>query len=267
MPHALSFNAFNASPLFDTAVPLPEQIDAAGAAGFDLMGIDGGSIARFEAEGGNAATVAAHLAQAGLGCGAITGAGLLGAGPQSSDGLAHAATWAAALGAPFIQVNFGASGSVAEAALEEACRIVAEIAPGVKLAIEYLPFTPLARVADTVALARHVGFDRAGALIDVWHHERGPDSWEDLAAVPLEAIAYVEFDDALPLASDDLMSETLSRRTFPGEGEFDLHRFADVIRGIGYNGPISVEVLSAEWRERDLKVFARRCAESSRLFW
>jgi len=266
--HPLSFNAFNASPYFDTAVALPDQIDAAAAAGFELIGIDRGSIAAFEAEGGAPEAIVRRLAQVGLGCGAITAAGLIGAGPETNGELSHAAAWAAALGAPFIQVNFGIPpGQAAQAALDEACRTVAAVAPGVRLAIEYMPFSPLARVADTVALARGVGFDRAGVLIDVWHHERGPDSWDDLAAVPLEAIAYIEFDDALPLAGDDLMSETLSRRTFPGEGEFDLTRFASVIRGIGYEGPVSVEVLSAEWRGRDLGTFARRAAESSRPYW
>ena len=264
----LSFNAFNASPYFDTAVALPEQIDAAAGAGFELIGIDRGSIVSFEAEGGAADAIAEQLARAGLGCGAITAAGVIGAGPQTAAELAHAAAWADRLGAPFIQVNVALPpGQAAQAALDEACRTVAAIAPGVRLAIEYMPFSPLASVVETVALARHVGFDRAGALIDVWHHERGPDSWDDLAAVPLEAIAYVEFDDALPLASDDLIGETLSRRTFPGEGEFDLTRFASVIRGTGYKGPVSVEVLSAEWRGGDLGAFARHCAETSRPYW
>lgn len=268
MPHPLSFNAFNASPYFETAVALPAQIDAAAAGGFDLIGIDRGSIARFEAQGGAAEAIAAHLARVGLGCGAITGAGVIGVGPQTMGELAHAASWAHRLGAPFLQINFAMPpGEAAETALEEACQTVAAIAPSVKLAIEYMPFSPLARVADTVALARSVGFDRAGALIDVWHHERGPDTWDDLAAVPLEAIAYVEFNDALPRISDDLMSETLSRRTFPGDGEFDLTRFAGIIRGGGYRGPVSVEVLSAEWRGRDLETFARRSAKASRPYW
>ena len=136
-----------------------------------------------------------------------------------------------------------------------------------RLAIEYLPITPLARVADTVALARQVGFERAGALIDIWHHEHGPDSWDDLATVPPEAVAYVEFDDAFAVESDDLAMEMMSRRTFPGQGVLDCARFARVLSAIGVADLVSVEVLNADWRERDLAQFARECLTTSRPYW
>jgi sugar phosphate isomerase/epimerase len=258
------FNGFNASPYLGGRVSLFEQIDVAAAAGFDLIALDRYSLEAFEAQGGIASQLERRLCEAGIGCGAITAAAMLGAGEDTGAVLRRAGGWAANLGAPFIQINIGVEGSEQAAALEAACEAVDGKA---RLAIEYLPITPLARVSDTVALARGVGFDRAGVMIDIWHHERGPDAWDDLAKVAPEAVAYVEFDDALAVESDDLGAEMMSRRTFPGSGVFDCARFAQAISAIGAADVVSIEVLNAEWRVRDLGDFARQCLASSRPFW
>lgn len=261
--YPLCFNTFNHSPRLGTEVSLRTQIDAAASAGFAQLGIDGYSLDAAEAAGHGVDRVAGWLAAAGIACGTITCAGMLGVEADTSAMLARAGNRARALGAPFVQVNMGVAGDAQRALLEAACTAVGD---GVRLAIEYLPFTPLARVGDTVALARSVGFDRAGVLIDVWHHERGPDGWDDLAAVPLEAIAYVEFDDALPPIVD-LLHDTTENRTFPGDGVFDLPRFAQAIAAIGYRGMISIEVLNTAWRTRDVHEFARRAYTAGRRYW
>ena len=75
------------------------------------------------------------------------------------------------------------------------------------------------------------------------------------------------FDDAPELASDDLMYETTQRRALPGEGRFDLTRFATCLRSRGWDGPVSVEVLSAEMRSWPREVFARRVHAAARPYW
>jgi len=147
--------------------------------------------------------------------------------------------------------------------LERACDAAGR---GPRLAVEYMPMTPLNRVADAVVLVEQVGLERAGILIDVWHHVRGPDDWNDLMRTPVGAICYVEFSDALP-ASDDLASDTMNRRTFPGAGVLDLSRFVSVVRQIGFDGMISVEVLNEAWRERSIADFARQAFVSSKPYW
>ena len=258
------FNGFNASPFLGAPVPLPEQIEAAAAAGFDLVAFDRFSLERFEADGGVMSHLLRRLERSGIGCGAITAAAALGDGSDTDTALRKAAAWAESLGVALVQINVVAEPPAQAAALEVACSAVDGKA---RLAIEYLPFTPLARVGDTVELARNVGFERAGVLIDIWHHERGPDDWDALARVPPEAVAYVEFDDALPLERADLGFETLSRRTFPGDGVFDCRRFADAMRAIGAAGLISIEVLSAAWRGDDFTAFAHTCLAKSRPYW
>ncbi len=54
--------------------------------------------------------------------------------------------------------------------------------------------------------------DTAGLMIDSWHFSFGDSTWKDLASVPLEKVAYVQFADGLAPVSADLMRETMDRR-------------------------------------------------------
>jgi len=58
-----------------------------------------------------------------------------------------------------------------------------------------------------------------------------------------------------------MIRESLHRRAVPGEGVLDLDRFATTLREMGYDGIVSVEVLSVELRE-----LARRCARRPALY-
>ena len=64
-------------------------------------------------------------------------------------------------------------------------------------------------------------------LIDAWHFSFGDSTWDDLASVPLDRIAYVQFDDTLAPESDNLLADAMDRRALPGEGVLDLDRFVD----------------------------------------
>ena len=259
-------NGFNGSVFTGQKEDLRGWIDAAAAAGFAFYGPDFFTLGPWIEQGGDPAALARHMRDAGVGCGVIAAAGMLDGNPQALATLTRAADVADALGARFLQINMdGPDPATRQAALEQACEALA--GRGLKLAIEYMPTTGLNSLAETVALARHVGTDRAGAMIDIWHHTHGPDSWDDLAAAPADAIAYIELDDALPPAGGDPFVEMMDRRTFPGEGVFDVPRFLSLIAGTGYAGMVSIEVLNAAWRGKPLPDFARRCFASSAAFW
>jgi sugar phosphate isomerase/epimerase len=104
-------------------------------------------------------------------------------------------------------------------------------------------------------------------LIDTWHFFRGASTWQELSTIPLDDIAYVQFDDALASESDDLMHESIDRRTWPGEGEFDLTRFADTLTGRGWSGLVSIEVLSAELRRLDWPTYTSLAYRTTRPYW
>src|SRR5690242_4988275 len=64
---------------------------------------------------------------------------------------------------------------------------------------------------------------------------------EQLACIPLERIAYVQFDDAPAPAGGSAMTETMHRRVMPGDGTFELERFATTLLDRGWSGTVSVE--------------------------
>jgi sugar phosphate isomerase/epimerase len=63
------------------------------------------------------------------------------------------------------------------------------------------------------------------------------------------------------------MRETLQRRTLPGDGEFDLTRFCDIVRAKGYDGPVAIEIMSAPLRAEGPGAFARKAESAARRYW
>ncbi len=263
---ALCFNTFNRSPFLGVEPDLPGQIEAAAEAGFTLFGPDVFALDAWTAAGGRLDDLARRLADHGMACWEIAGI-IIGEREPTLAAAEHIAELAAVLHPQWVLTNVmeGDPRSMA-GTFDEACRVMER--GGCRPAIEYLPFTPVDSIAEARWLVDVVGTDRARILFDTWHHFRGPDSWEALEAAPLELVAYVQFDDALPMVSDDLMSETINRRTFPGLGEFDLPRYRDVMRAKGFDGVVSVEILNAEWREKgDLREFAKQAYDTTAKLW
>jgi sugar phosphate isomerase/epimerase len=140
---------------------------------------------------------------------------------------------------------------------------------GARLAIEFLPTMPTNTIAKTCDLIRRAGlpFEKVGVCLDVWHFSHGPDDWKDLEALAPAELAYVQFSDHPPLASDDLTHEMMQRRVAPGEGILDLDRFVAAVRAKGYAGPVGAEVISAPYRALGPAESARRIYEASARYW
>jgi sugar phosphate isomerase/epimerase len=264
----LCFNTFNRSAYFGVEPDLPAQIDAAGAAGFRLFGPDTFSLDAWVADGRDVNELAHMLDSRGMKCWEIAALDIT-ARETTLAAAQHVAEFAAVLRPEWILTNVGAP---IDDELCETFAIVCDVlaAVGARPAVEYLPFTPANSIATAKILVDHVGTDRARILFDTWHHFRGPDTIADLEAASVDLIAYVQFDDARPVIGDDLVAETINRRTFPGEGEFDLTAYCDRIKAKGWDGVVSVEILDEAWRDGSagsLHEFARRAYDSSARYW
>jgi len=264
----LCYETIQFSPFIDPAseADLPGQIRAAAAAGFEWIGIDAPSVAQHRARGGSLEDLAGALARANLRCLEIQP---LIVSASAADSLASAretAEIARALGAPWIQA--GLTDPPTPAVLDH-LRRAADLAreAGAHLALEYLPFTPLRTIRDVLDAIDRAGIPDARVVVDTWHFFHGPETWAELESLPIERLAYPQFDDAPELESDDWMLETTQRRVLPGEGHFDLPRFVRTLRGLGWDGPVSVELLSAEMRRWPRELFARRAHEAARAYW
>jgi sugar phosphate isomerase/epimerase len=145
--------------------------------------------------------------------------------------------------------------------------VIGEVGTG--MAVEFSPLGPVATIRDGMRIVRSAQTNaRAGLLIDSWHFCFGASTWDDLAAVALDDIAYVQFTDALePESHERLVRETLHRRALPGEGILELDRFAATLLDRGLDGLVSVEVLNAELRELPVDVLTRRLHDATAQFW
>ena len=260
----LCFNAFNRSAWFGVDPHLPDQVRAAADAGFPLFGPDAFSLANHVERGGTVDDVAQACRDAGTRVYEI--AALMVGADDAEAGAREIAEYAAVLAPDWILTNVMAP--VDDRVRDEFARCAQIIGEaGARLAVEYLPWTPVATAGAALDLVQSVPETGAKVLPDVWHHFRGTDDWDALDAIPLDAVAYVQFSDALPMASEDIVDETVSRRVFPGEGEFDLQAYCDHMRAKGFDGVVSVEVLSAAMRDMDLGVFTRRAYATAARFW
>jgi len=182
---------------------------------------------------------------------------------RHAQGLAEAAD---AVRAEWVLTTFGAP------ITRDSARAVAQFAAmfaeaGAKMAAEFSPLGSVTSIPAALMVVETAGFDRAGVLIDSWHFFRGDSTWEHLEAIPLERIAYVQFADALDPVSDDALDETINRRVMPGDGTFDLERFASTLLDRGWQGLTSVEVLNHDLRRTPVPEFARMAYEKTARYW
>ena len=140
---------------------------------------------------------------------------------------------------------------------------------GAGMAVEFTPLGAIPSISDGMEVVRAASRGgRAGLMIDSWHFCFSDDTWEDLAAVPVDDIAYLQFTDALePEYRDRMIRESLHRRALPGEGVLELDRFATTLREMGYDGIVSVEVLSAALRDLPVDVLTRRLYDTTAPYW
>lgn len=265
----LCFNTMNRSAyiLQEEDPDLPGQIDAAARAGFRFIGPDEFTISRFCREGGRVEDLAERMASAGIRTFELPALMVNTDRETTRASIASFAKIARVLKPDFIQLNLDSM--VDDGVLDDLRRagdVFGELGAG--LAIEYLPWLPEVKdIRSTCAVLDRAGIKGAGVLVDTWHFTHSNDTWADLEALPLDRIAYLQFDDHPALEGEDLVMETVMRRVMPGEGVFELERFSELLRSKGYEGVVSCEILSAETRNMALDEFAQRVFDTSRQYW
>lgn len=108
------------------------------------------------------------------------------------------------------------------------------------------------------------GADNGGLVLDFWHLGKLGIPARRLREIPLRYLSYVEISDGMVADMPDPVEETTKHRCLPGEGEFDVRGYVDVLRELGYGGPWGVEVLSENLRALPMPDMFDRTAESTR---
>jgi sugar phosphate isomerase/epimerase len=129
---------------------------------------------------------------------------------------------------------------------------------------EFMPFDVNVNTLDAaIALVEGAGQHNGGLAIDTWHMGKLGITPADLRRIPPQYLRWVELSDGPVQNMDDLVDETVNHRRLPGEGEFDIPGYVEACRGLGYDGPWGVEVLSAELRSLPIEEEFNRAFETS----
>jgi sugar phosphate isomerase/epimerase len=123
-----------------------------------------------------------------------------------------------------------------------------------KIVYEFMPFDVNVNDLDTaIKLVVDAGAPNSGLAIDTWHMRKLGIQPNDLRRVPLEYLSWIELSDGQYENMEDPIDEVVNHRKLPGEGEFNVSEYVDVIRDMGYPGPWGVEVLSEDLRNRPIE--------------
>nr|WP_087572962.1 TIM barrel protein [Sphingomonas sp. CDS-1] len=135
---------------------------------------------------------------------------------------------------------------------------------GVVLALEIIAFSNIADIPSALAVLGDCRGEEAGLMLDSWHFARRSLPLQPLAGLPKSRIAGVEISDVGAGTPDDLFTDTVDHRQVPGEGAYNLPAFLRAVAQTGYDGPVGLEVLSAQLRGGSLDLALKRCAEGAR---
>jgi sugar phosphate isomerase/epimerase len=136
---------------------------------------------------------------------------------------------------------------------------------GLLVALEFVPGTNVPDAGAAVALVAAAGRRNGGLCIDAWHHFRGARDDDLLRSVPPEQVVMIQLDDgAARPVHPDFVTDTLLNRLPPGDGEFDLVSFLELLWSRGVQAPVSIEVLSADAAARPATEVAATLATASR---
>lgn len=213
-----------------------------------------------------AQTTPAELASFGLRCHELLAVSFVEDSEMTMRGAEQAAAGAAAIGAEWVLGFFAHQGSDALEQVRRVSEIFADA--GIKLAIEFTGVGKPDRLNEARELAAAARPGTSGVLIDTWHVSFGdPRNWDDLQSVPLEEIAYVQFDDHGVLNEQNRVDDAMNHRLWPGHGSFELERFVDILGGRGWDGTVSVEVLNAEYRKLPIEEYCREAYRTTAAYW
>jgi sugar phosphate isomerase/epimerase len=266
------FETVNWSPYLGYEKPdLSGMIRAAAATGYRWISFDQPSIAYYVANTGPLERLRGEIEDHGLKMLAVHSLAInediVGIEALARDAVATGK----ALGAQYLHA--GVIAPIDDRVIEATRRANAICADaGQEMAIEFLPMLPLASIKQTHDLLDASGVTGRNFVVDSWHFFNGPDGkspdgWDALISITADRMAYVQFNDHGPLESNDLMTETIHKRRLPGDGIFDLKRFADTIKASGFDGIVGPELLSAAYRDRSLEEVGRKLMETTAPYW
>ena len=136
-------------------------------------------------------------------------------------------------------------------------------AHGLKVAFEFMPFRAIDTLVAAWDMVRLADRPNGGIVLDAWHWFRGTPDLGMIASVPADRISVVQLCDGHAEPVGSLIEDTLDHRLLPGEGAWDLCALLGALGAHGVQAPVSVEILSADLRRRQLSEMANSTARAT----
>ena len=125
---------------------------------------------------------------------------------------------------------------------------------GVKPTFEYISFFQGAQTLDAAwQVVQNVGHSDATLIADAFHTWNSHSNQQLLGEIPGNRISHYHIDDGNPDVAR--YQQTDPDRVMISDGVIDLEAEIEMLRKIGYNGMISLELFNQElWQQDPLKV-------------
>jgi sugar phosphate isomerase/epimerase len=258
-----SFNTLNHSVIFGFPPSLPEQIRLAAEAGYDFVGLDIASVAAHAADGVPARDIAAAMDRHGIGCFELAALPVPADRAQCERGVATVAEMATELRPELV---YAIIEEVPSPPVVDNLRYVADTlgAAGVRLGLEWV----VGWGVDSLPAARDVVSKSErdiGIVFDTWQWLHGHDPLDDVRSLDPAQIAMLQIADVGPSSGEDLWHDMSHTREMPGRGSgADLTGVCRAVFATGFDGTVSVEVLSSAWRTAPLDEFVSTSLATAR---
>jgi 2-keto-myo-inositol isomerase len=142
----------------------------------------------------------------------------------------------------------------------ELCNVASKY--GVRIAIEYLPWTSMDTIRKAWDIVRTVDPVNGGIVLDTFHYFKGHPSTKELYEVPIEKIFIVHLDDVEDVEAD-LVTLTRKHRLPPGEGIFVFDEVLEYLFTKKYQGYYSLEILNRNHPLQDPVELASRARSAT----
>jgi len=124
--------------------------------------------------------------------------------------------------------------------------------------------THINRFAQAYAAIERANHQSLGLVLDSYHTLALRDDFSAIKDLPGERIFFLQLSDA-PWDTTQPPLHTRPLRSFPGLGQFDMVGFVDAVLQTGYDGPLSLEIFSDEYRAAPAQLTAN--AGRASLIW
>lgn len=246
------------------------RIEAAADAGFAGIGLYVGAWAAVRDDPAAIERIDEALAATGMVVANIEVARGWASPDRADDGCRQIETWAYEMAdrwdCRYLQVIGDYNGTLAEAAVGFGALCDRAAEHGLLVGLEWLPsMSNIENAATASRIVVEADRPNGGFCVDSWHLTRSTNDLDDLRTLPGDKVFATQWNDG-PVAPEhpDYLTDCLTNRVPPGDGEFALVEMVRILDDIGSTAPIGIEVCSAALWEAPVEVAASAGADAMR---